>query len=213
MVRAKPITVVGEGAVAPEKIFEAMGDVYGLRVTTDQYGTKRLARRLFQVPLSVLDLPEAVRRVFPAPFLRALHTDAADSLADQYRLYTARLDQEQSLSGDRKGGIPADAEANFSALKKTGDKQQELNQQMRAYLPTLRSAAVRRLRAWADPEIKLSPGGRVLLSKGGEAEQEAFAAIVMVQSLQGMQNSAQSARTGRSDELRSALPDGGHGDG
>lgn len=46
---------------------------------------------------------------------------------------------------------------------------------------------MRRLRAWADPKIKASPKGRILLSEGGEREQEAFAAVVLAQSLQGLQ--------------------------
>lgn len=188
--QSKPITVVNESRTSPGDILKAMAVIYGLRVKTEADGTQRLTRRLFQISGDVTGVPEAIRRVFPLPFLRALHSDQSDDLADQYRLYVARSyrgSARQEGEGGPDSQDNAQPNTDFQRLQWIEEKRRRQNQQMRDYLPALRNVAVRRLRLWAEPLIKAAPSGQVPLSSAPADEQQAFATVTLVQFLQSLQ--------------------------
>lgn len=174
--QSKPITVVGEANTTPDEIVQALSAVYGLRIRTRDDGTKVLTRRLFQISNDVSTLPENVRRVLPAPFLRALHSDDSDSLADEYRLYTARSYRDQGEM----------SEANATALGKVQENLRSQEKQTRVYLSEMRMAAVRQLRTHIEPKFTAALDNRVMLSSLGESDKQALAVVLMAQYLENL---------------------------
>lgn len=176
--QSKPITVVGEANTTPDEIVQALSVVYGLRIRTMDDGTKVLTRRLFQISNDVSTLPENVRRVLPAPFLRALHSDDSDSIADEYRLDAARSYRDQGETGM--------GEVNAAALGKVQERLRSQEKRTRVLLPTMRMAAVRQLRTHIEPKFTAALDNRVMLSSLNESDKQAFAVVLMAQYLQNL---------------------------
>ena len=73
----KTMTLYRADSIDPEKLLKAISTLYGLRYFKEEDGRKQLTRPDISVPLTVAALPDAVRRVLPAPLLRALHDGGA----------------------------------------------------------------------------------------------------------------------------------------
>jgi len=68
----KRVAVFGEQFTPPLRIFDALAELYGLRVRhSDDEKSLRLARRLFQVPLTPEGISLAIQALMPAPLIRA----------------------------------------------------------------------------------------------------------------------------------------------
>lgn len=203
-VQNKPIIVVGFENASPADILQAMADVYGLRVTRKKDGVRLLERNQFAVPTDVSGLPDALRRVFPSPFLRALHLDLRESREEQYRLLVA---QSWALQGTQtpedgaagQGGSqqnqqavearPSDRQqqsAASEAMRKLIHNRIEERDRIRAYLPALRAAAVRQLRTHVEPLLSQAKDGLVPLSSVSEADQQAFAIALIAPCLESL---------------------------
>jgi len=161
--QAKPVMVVNADAVPPDRLLQALADLYGLRVRTEPDGSLRLTRRAFRPAAQLTDLPESIRRVFPEPFRRGLLHQRAGSAPDAIR--------------------PPDSPD--PALWKEFFAKQEARRQ----LPSLtRIEAVRRLRSTLEPKVKAAPDNRVPVSALDELERQALATIVMANCVLAVRN-------------------------
>lgn len=158
--RAKPVSVAGESYSKPSQVVEAMGDVYGLRVEIKEDGTRRLARPLRSIPLSLAGVGGAVWNSLPLPLQRAIHKDERETLV-----------QEQAEAGTSASGKQVN-------LDSGPERMQQHLQKLRPYqdLPdVLHAAAVAKLRLDVDPALrKGGPKTRVPVSALTEADRAAF---------------------------------------
>lgn len=169
---AKPVTVAGLTNASPYEVLSACADVYGLRVMEQDNGrTRRLTRRALFLPGDVTRLSEALRRVFPDPFLRALHRDERDRARDE----ALRAAQPNS-SAEQVRAVVAEQQA---------EQEARFRRWQNAPL-ALRTAAVRRLRATVEPKVKQALNGELPLSALDEAEKSALAAALMYGCLSGL---------------------------
>lgn len=166
----KPITIMGGEAAAPVALFQAMADVYGLRVRTEKDGALTLTRRLYRPANNVTALRETVRHVFPEPFLRALKGEAADAWEDKRRALV-----------EGKAGKPVTREQSETRRKQW----EAYSKQLRGTETSpggLRVAAARRLRAFIELR-KTTPDERIALSETDPRERMAFANVLMADCL------------------------------
>jgi hypothetical protein len=183
---AKPITVVGQDFTPSTQVLTALADAYGLRVKAEDDGTLRLTRRLFKVATNASDLPEAVRRVFPEPFLRALQGRKLAALTSQPPDEARPSDRQRAeQDGDETQPNPMSQEAVIAKRKKQEERLKQI-QQIRNAPYALRNAAVQRLRTIIEPKLKAAPDARVAMSSLGEPERVALANVLMADCLQGI---------------------------
>lgn len=150
ILQAKPITVVGEANATSSNILQALADVYGLRVRTNTDGTQLLTRRLFYIPQNAGELPGAMRQIFPAPFVRALHIDALDGIQARYDLAIRRQINtlsEQHVASPRIGATNI-GEAG-PAVDQTRQQQPKMDESRRGEAPSPEQLAAT-VRAYGD---------------------------------------------------------------
>lgn len=134
----KTLTVYGAGTAAPEQLLKAICATYGLRCVKDEDGRTRLTRPAISVPLTVDGLPSAVRRVLPAPLLRAMHDGELEKENQQERAISQEAPKTQ---------------ADFQKMWAEQSQIRKKGMAMRSLPYTLHRIAVARLRAAYDAQM------------------------------------------------------------
>lgn len=158
---AKPVQVIGTQGTGSALVFDALATVYGLRVVTQEDGTKRLTRPAFRPVSDVADLSEAVRRLLPEPLLRALHVGAEGKLRQQ-QIALRQISHDPRTSQEER--VKADTEYNrlSSEAQGFGERPDALVQR-----------AARRLRTSVEPKLTRE-GASVAVSTLSTLERSAF---------------------------------------
>lgn len=183
---AKPVTVVGAEAAPPAAVLRALADVYGLLVKEEKEeggDVLRVTRYRRRAVTDVAGLPDALRRVFPEPLVRALRVDDLDAVRAQRR---DDLSRTASKKAGETGADPPAMPLNRESGLATAIRHQErfrLQRQLGAAPDALRVAAVRLLKAGVEPRLKVAPGGRVALGALGGPERMALANALMADCL------------------------------
>jgi len=178
----KPVIVFGSEAASPRQILDALAAVYGLRVVTDEDGALRLSRPSFRLAATIADLPEAVRRTFPEPLLRAFHTDESERLrrevmGEDLRRYQRRVAEE---AGEIQ--TPEEAKAERERSQKRSEQFSKVN-----FLPdAIQIAATQHLRALTEPKVEADPNGRLPLSALNQEVKNTLAYLIMAEEYRGL---------------------------
>jgi hypothetical protein len=197
-VAAKPITLAGIDNAPPLKILQALADVYGLRLTNSMPDHPTVFTLTFPnvaPPADLAELPSALRQTFPEPFARATHLERIVAEEQQfYDFWQTPRNPKHSDQASHPADIeetPADLERAMLERKRASSGNVEFKagldsiNKAKATFPTLRNAAIRRLRALIEPKLQAHPSG-IPISDLGEQEHEALATIFLVEAAQAM---------------------------
>ncbi len=162
--QAKPVSIVGAKALAPERVLQALAAVYGLHLQHPTDGTLLLTLRPMRIARDYREIPETVRRFLPEPWERALVGVARSSVP-------ALIEQDDRARQERGQEPPSPSSLEFhrSVIR-------DLRAPMDAQA-TIYDAAVRRLRARVEPRVGAAEGERLPMSQVGEEERRLLALL------------------------------------
>ena len=182
----KPVTVVGLEGIAPSYALAAFAAVYGLRVRTDEDGTRRLTRRLFAIPTGVVGLATQARRMLPDPLLRALHEGTLQAAQQKVNSLQAPPSQDFGdavMAPPTRRGMAAVLPGKGAAAERVPEPDVRIS----AILPTLHAEGVRRVQAAVEPRLKTGVGGHVPVGTLPVSARNAFALALTTKFLEGLE--------------------------
>ena len=195
-IATKPVIVLGEGNASTDQILQALADAYGLRLIDHSSGKMsevNLTALDVRSPANLASLPASLRQAFPEPFTRAAHLDAVVSEEEKfYNFWQTPPYSKRPPQAPRTLGLEetqADLERAALERKRRNSNNVDFNadlnriKQAEAVLPTLRNAAIKRLRTLIEPKLKTHPNG-IPISELGEQEHNALAVIFLVEAAQ-----------------------------
>lgn len=187
----KPIRVFGAERRSPRQVFNALADVYGLRVSVGgPLDGLRLTRRTARSESArMTDLPAAARRALPEPLLRALH--------------------EKEYAAGRGNVPPPQPPADLSPAEReewlrTENLKRFQSQRWVQGIPrALANEAIHRLRREAEPRLK--KGGEeatgLPVSSLSDAGRTAFALVLMEGFLDTLRSELIEEKLGFADQV------------
>lgn len=196
MLAGRPLMLFGEQFAAPETLLHACAEVHGLHVVTEteeEGQTLRLTRPRLRTPQNIAELPAAVRRALPVPYLRALHIADQDRIRAEVKQRALLLQQQQARAANTRRAAGSDMITPApSALQQARDEEEKqarrkLVARYRSGPLSLRTAAVRRFRATVEPKAKAAPNQQILLSVLDDEEKAALATALVYPFLDGIQ--------------------------
>jgi len=197
-VGAKPVSVAGSKNAPADQVLQALADVYGLSLLRSPLNNPIMFTITLPdvtPPSELVALPSSLRQALPEPFARAAHLEKM--VAEEQKFYdfwhpsrdpkrltppshTLGIEETQAemkqamLERKRAVGGLTEIKAGLGRVK-----------QAQSALPTLRLAAIQRLRVLVEPRLRMKPDG-IAISDLGESEHEAIATIFMAEAAQAL---------------------------
>ena len=191
-----PVSVFGMENGDTGAVFSACASAYDLRVSKEEQDgvpVFRLTAPFAAKPNTLRDLPSAIRRILPGPYVRALHLPEMNEAFAQADRAKNRARQEKADREARRarGEVIAEPVITEAERKQYREEKAQLDiswSQWAGSPDEMERAALRRLRATVEPKAEAAPNKQLPLSGLNETEKAALTTALMRIGLDGLQN-------------------------